>query len=140
MSCAICEKRPPKRFCPAKGEKICAICCGCAIVGRGSAYYLQNRPDAFHVFVYAPIDDKAGRLMASGKSEREAIQLAESVDRDRAAFIKQYLKVEWPDRHSFHMMVNSAISEDAAVGTILSTMEPYKKQRNRAPVQQSVAS
>jgi hypothetical protein len=26
--CAICEKRPPKRFCPAKGEKICAICCG----------------------------------------------------------------------------------------------------------------
>src|ERR1700690_1409490 len=28
MSCAICEKRPPKRFCPAKGEKICAVCCG----------------------------------------------------------------------------------------------------------------
>jgi len=27
MSCAICEKRPPKRYCPAKGEKICAICC-----------------------------------------------------------------------------------------------------------------
>jgi hypothetical protein len=28
MSCSICGKRPPKRFCPAKGEKICAICCG----------------------------------------------------------------------------------------------------------------
>jgi hypothetical protein len=28
MSCPICEKRPPKRFCPAKGEKICAVCCG----------------------------------------------------------------------------------------------------------------
>jgi hypothetical protein len=28
MSCPICGKRPPKRFCPAKGEKICAICCG----------------------------------------------------------------------------------------------------------------
>ena len=28
MSCPICERRPPKRFCPAKGEKICAICCG----------------------------------------------------------------------------------------------------------------
>ena len=26
--CPICEKRPAKRFCPAKGEKICAICCG----------------------------------------------------------------------------------------------------------------
>jgi hypothetical protein len=28
MSCAICEKRPPKRYCPAKGDKICAVCCG----------------------------------------------------------------------------------------------------------------
>jgi hypothetical protein len=28
LSCPICEKRPTKRFCPAKGEKICAICCG----------------------------------------------------------------------------------------------------------------
>jgi hypothetical protein len=28
MTCPICEKRKPQRFCPAKGEKICAICCG----------------------------------------------------------------------------------------------------------------
>ncbi len=28
MICPICNKRPAKRFCPAKGEKICAICCG----------------------------------------------------------------------------------------------------------------
>ncbi|HUJ31553.1 MAG TPA: B-box zinc finger protein [Candidatus Acidoferrum sp.] len=28
MVCPICEKRPAKRFCPAKGEKICAVCCG----------------------------------------------------------------------------------------------------------------
>ena len=28
MSCRICEKRKAVRFCPAKGEKICAVCCG----------------------------------------------------------------------------------------------------------------
>jgi len=28
VSCPLCEKRPPKRFCPAKGEKICPVCCG----------------------------------------------------------------------------------------------------------------
>ncbi len=28
MPCPICEKRKPERFCPAKGEKICAVCCG----------------------------------------------------------------------------------------------------------------
>jgi len=28
VTCPICEKRKPARFCPAKGEKICAVCCG----------------------------------------------------------------------------------------------------------------
>jgi hypothetical protein len=27
-TCPICGKRKPERFCPAKGEKICAVCCG----------------------------------------------------------------------------------------------------------------
>ncbi len=28
MTCPICSKRKVKRFCPARGEKICAVCCG----------------------------------------------------------------------------------------------------------------
>jgi hypothetical protein len=28
VSCPICEKRKAERYCPAKGEKICAVCCG----------------------------------------------------------------------------------------------------------------
>ena len=28
MTCTICEKRKAVRFCPARGEKICAVCCG----------------------------------------------------------------------------------------------------------------
>lgn len=28
MACPICEKRRPERCCPAKGEVICAVCCG----------------------------------------------------------------------------------------------------------------
>lgn len=28
MTCPICEKRKAGRFCPAKAEKICAVCCG----------------------------------------------------------------------------------------------------------------
>jgi cytidylate kinase len=100
----------------------------CVIVGRGSAYYLQNRPDAFHVFVYAPFEEKVRRLKAGGKIESEAVQLAETVDRDRAAFIKQYFGVEWPERHRFHMMVNSTIGEDAAVATILNSIALFEKR------------
>jgi hypothetical protein len=28
LSCPICEKRKPVRYCPAKDDKICAVCCG----------------------------------------------------------------------------------------------------------------
>jgi len=28
LACPICEKRKAKRFCPAKAETICAVCCG----------------------------------------------------------------------------------------------------------------
>jgi hypothetical protein len=28
VPCPLCEKRKAERFCPAKGEKICAVCCG----------------------------------------------------------------------------------------------------------------
>lgn len=107
----------------------------CVIVGRGSAYYLQGRRDAFHVFVYAPFEEKVRRLRAGGKSDSEAMQLAESVDRDRAAFIKQYFGVEWPDRHKFHLMVNSTIGEEAAVETILDSIATFEKQA-RASVSQ----
>src|SRR5258708_15322475 len=34
----------------------------CVIVGRGAAYYLRDRPDAFHIFIYAPFDEKVRRL------------------------------------------------------------------------------
>ena len=44
----------------------------CVIVGRGSAYYLHDRPDTFHVFVYAPFEEKVRRLQQTGKSEQEA--------------------------------------------------------------------
>jgi cytidylate kinase len=94
----------------------------CVIVGRGSAYYLSGRNDALHVFIYAPFQDRVRRLQSSGKSEREAIELAETVDRDRAEFIKKYFDVEWPGRHRFHLMVNSGIGDETAVDIVLDAM------------------
>lgn len=100
----------------------------CVIVGRGSAYYLHNRPEVFHVFVYAPFEDKVRRLQKTGKTEQEAIQLAETVDLDRAAFIKQYFGVEWPARHYFHVMINSTMGEEVVVQLILDGMAAFQEK------------
>src|SRR5258708_26826015 len=61
------------------------------IVGRGSAYYLRDRPDAFHVFIYAPFEDKVRRLRDMGKREEKAVHLEETVARDRSAYMRQNL-------------------------------------------------
>lgn len=98
------------------------------IVGRGSAFYLRNRSDAFHVFVYARFEEKVNRLRQMGKDEGEAIHLAQTVDRDRAAFIKQYFGVEWPSRHFFHLMINSTIGDDAVVQTIMDGVAAFERQ------------
>ena len=89
------------------------------IVGRGSAYFLGDRPGVFHVFLYAPFESKVQRLCAQGKSHGEATGLVETVDRDRAEYIRQHFEVEWPDRHRFHLMLNAASGDDWVVQTIL---------------------
>lgn len=99
------------------------------IVGRGSAYYLGDRHDAYHVFVYAPFEERVRRLKLRNKSEQEALELAETVDRDRAVFIKKYFHVDWPERHRFHLMVNSGVGEDTAVEIILDSFARCAKQR-----------
>jgi cytidylate kinase len=98
------------------------------IVGRGSALYLRDRPDALHVFIYAPFQEKVWRLQETGKSEKEAIELVESVDRDRSAFIKQYFDIEWPARHYFHLMINSTIGDERVIQTILNAIAIFSKQ------------
>ncbi|MFZ0335772.1 MAG: cytidylate kinase-like family protein [Candidatus Acidiferrales bacterium] len=102
----------------------------CVIVGRGSAYYLGKRSDAFHVFIYAPFQQRVQRVRATGKSEKEAVELVETVDRDRADFIKRYFDIEWPGRHRFHLMVNSGIGNEMAVEIILDAVARCAKQNS----------
>src|SRR5580693_4662487 len=92
------------------------------IVGRGSQQFLRNRPDTLRVFLYAPRGDKVRRLLARGKSDKEAEQLVDTVDRERADFIQKYFHVEWPDRAIYHTMINTAIGDDAVVHMILDVM------------------
>ena len=89
------------------------------IVGRGGSYFLRDRSDAYHVFVYAPPEDKIRRLQQSGKSAAEAKDLVDSVDAERAAFIKKYFNLQWPTLSRYHLMINSHIGEEAVVDMIL---------------------
>jgi cytidylate kinase len=102
----------------------------CVIVGRGSQQFLKNRPDTMRVFLYAPREDKVRRLLARGKSEQEAEQLVDTVDRERADFIQKYFNVECPDRSIYHSMLNTAIGDEAVLQIILNVLHLYEARAN----------
>ena len=99
----------------------------CVIVGRGSPYILRGRTDAFHVFVYAPVEEKIRRLQGIVKSEAEARQLIEEIDRDRAAFIRHYFDREWPCRALYNMMINSKFGDEYVIESILRQIAALEK-------------
>ena len=100
----------------------------CVIVGRGSQHFLEDNPETLRVFLYAAREDKVRRVMAGGKTEREAQELVDTVDRDRRDFIQRYFGVEWPTRSLFHIMLNTSLGEAIVVQTILQFMNTIESR------------
>jgi cytidylate kinase len=92
------------------------------VVGRGAPYLLRENPDAFHVFLYAPRAEKIRRLMADGHSENDAAELVDSVDRERIAYVKHYFNADWPTRSLYHLMLNTAVGNEAVIQIMVDTM------------------
>jgi Cytidylate kinase-like family len=90
----------------------------CVIVGRGSQYFLRDRKDVFRVFLYASRTFKIERLINAGTPQQKAVHEVDTIDGDRAAFVKKYLKLNWPDRHLYHAMFNTELG-DSGVAEIL---------------------
>ena len=100
------------------------------IVGRGSQLLLSSRPDTFRVFLYASREDKVRRLLSRGKSEKDAQELVDTVDRERAGFIEKYFHVAWPDRAVYHVMINTAVGDETVVHTIVNFIKSFDSKSN----------
>jgi cytidylate kinase len=94
----------------------------CVIVGRGAPYFLRERSDVFHVFLYAPRAEKLNRIQEQGRSLQDAEDLVDTVDRERMLFIKHYFGADWPTRSLYHVMINTAIGNENVISMILHSM------------------
>ena len=106
-----------EQICPKIAQEGNAI-----VVGRGAPYFLRENPVTFHVFLYAPRAEKVRRLEAAGKSQDEAEELVQSVDRERIAYVKHYFNADWPTRSLYHLMLNTAVGDDHVINAVLNTM------------------
>ena len=57
-----------------------------------------------------------------GTARSEAEDMVDTVDRERIAFVKHYFDADWPTRSLYHVMINTAVGNEAVIETILDTM------------------
>jgi len=105
----------------------------CVIVGRGAPYILRERRDTFHVFVYGSRDKKIRRLVKLNMSEKDATEMVDTIDRERAAFVRKYFNAEWPCRRLYHLMLNSDGGIEHVTNMVLATMDSLERQGKMEP-------
>jgi len=94
----------------------------CVIVGRGSQCVLLHKPEAFHVFVYAPHRDRILRLRARLPKGADVEQRIRSVDAERAKYLQEYYGKYWLNPHLYDLMVSSHPDEASTVQVIQCAM------------------
>jgi hypothetical protein len=97
------------------------------IVGRGSQFFLRNRKDVFHVFLYASRDYKIHRLISRGETQDKAIELVDTTDKARAAFVRQYLGLKWPEPCLYHAMFNTEVGEPCTATMLIECAQQFER-------------
>jgi Cytidylate kinase-like family len=97
------------------------------IVGRGSQFFLRNRRDVFQVFLYASRDYKIRKLISSGATENKAIEQIDTTDKARAAFVRDYLGLKWPEPHLYHAMFNTEMGESCTATMLVECVQQFER-------------
>jgi cytidylate kinase len=99
------------------------------IVGRGSQFFLHNRKDVFHVFLYASRDYKIRKLISGGATEDKAIELIDTTDKARVAFVSQYFGLKWPEYSLYHAMFNTEMGESCTTTMLIECLQLFQRDR-----------
>jgi hypothetical protein len=81
------------------------------------------------VFLYASRDYKIRRLISRGATQNEAIEQVDTTDQSRAAFVRQYLGLKWPEPHLYQAMFNTEMGEPRTAGMLLQCVEELDADR-----------
>jgi hypothetical protein len=99
------------------------------IVGRGSQFFLRDRKDVFHTFLYASRDYKIGRLISKGETQNKAIELIDTTDKARAAFVRQYLGRKWGEPQLYDAMFNTEVGESCTAKMLVECLQQFDRER-----------
>ena len=99
------------------------------IFGHGAQFILAGYPGALHVRFVAPFAFRVERVARrAGISRGEAERRVREEDQRRASYIRQYYQADWRDPEPFHLILNTALWDEAAcVRLVLQAVEERKR-------------
>ncbi len=95
----------------AAGEVIkkCAQEGPCVIIGRCADYILRKNPALLSLFIYAPLEERAERIVTmKGVNLETAKNMIHKEDRHRASYYNYYTSKKWGDIRSYHFCIDSS--------------------------------
>ena len=103
----------------------------CVFVGRCADYVLQDKPNSFHLFVYADLPKRIERVQRIYKLDAEKAEgLIEKTDKKRANFYNYYTGQKWNAVENYDLCINSAkLGVAGSVETILSYIRLAQQDR-----------
>ena len=97
----------------------------CVIVGRCADYILRDRDDVLNVFVHAPTEARAERIVRLyGENEKKPEDRLKDKDSKRAINYKHFTGRTWGDANNYDICINSdKLGIDKCVDLIVSVAE-----------------
>lgn len=79
------------------------------IVGRCADYILSVRENTFHIYIFAPIEDRVQRIMKRDQvSEAEALKKIMASDKERGNYYFRFTDNKWGKAQNYDLCINSA--------------------------------
>ena len=105
------------------------------IVGRGSQRILAEKPNTLHLRFIAPIADRIDQVMAGeGVVYSQASKKIETIDKQRAHYLKHYYNADWADARLYHLVVNTSLmSVEQGAKVILTAVHHLENDTSGAP-------
>jgi cytidylate kinase len=102
----------------------------CVIVGRAAAVVLKDRPDVLRVFVHAPRQWRAERLMSSFGKERSVVESEiDRVDRMRAAYLNDWYGAKFGDPGNYDVCIDASAFEQHHAAELIVTAVRLRAQK-----------
>lgn len=96
----------------------------CVIVGRAADYVLRDRKELFRVFIHAPKQYRAARVMEIyGDTLEEAQENIQRSDRARSAYYHHISGGRWGSPEQYDLLLDSSCGVQASVEKIIASLE-----------------